>query len=104
MTDNAVKLMLGKLNKMTSNVTEQIEIINQSILNGWTGIYPLKEQSKRKEPVPKWMPKKQNDYDFDALEKELCANTIDNDPKLVAEREALQRELQEKYGKGEKIW
>lgn len=104
MTDNAVKLMIGKLNKMTSSVSEQIEIINQSILNGWTGIYPLKEQAKRKEPVPKWMPKKQNDYDFESLEKELCANTIDDDPKLVAEREALQRELQEKYGKGEKIW
>jgi hypothetical protein len=103
MTDNAVKLMLGKLNKMTSNVNEQIEIINQSILNGWTGIYPLKEQSRRKEPVPKWMPKNQNNYDFEALENELCANAIDNDPVLVAEREALQRELQEKYGKGDAV-
>lgn len=103
MTDNAVKLMLGKLNKMTSNVNEQIEIINQSILNGWTGIYPLKEQSRRKEPVPKWMPKNQNNYDFEALENELCANAIDNDPVLVAEREALQRELQEKYGKGDTV-
>jgi hypothetical protein len=42
MTDKAVNLMLGKLNKMTSNVNEQIEIINQSIVNGWTGLYPLK--------------------------------------------------------------
>jgi len=99
MTDNAVKLMLNKLNKMTTDVNEQIEIINQSILGGWTGIYPLKENNRRKEPIPKWMPKNQNDYDFDALENELCANAIDSDPALVAEREALQRELQEKYGK-----
>ena len=45
----------------------------------------------------------QNDYDFDALEKELCANAIDDDPKLVAEREALKKELQEKYGKVETV-
>ena len=72
MTDNAVKLMLGKLNKMTSNVGEQIEIINQSILGGWTGIYPLKQT--RKEPVPNWMPKKQNEYDFEELERAILSN------------------------------
>lgn len=96
MTDNAVKLMIGKLNKLTSITSEQIEIINQSIVNGWTGLYPLKEQ-KRKEPIPSWMPKNQNNYDFDAIEKKLLG--INNDPAFVAEREALQKELQEKYGK-----
>lgn len=96
MTDNAVKLMIGKLNKMTSITSEKVEIINQSIVNGWTGLYPLKEQ-KRKEPIPSWMPKNQNNYDFDAIEKKLLG--INNDPAFVAEREALQKELQEKYGK-----
>ncbi len=95
MTDNAVKLMLGKLNKMTSNVGEQIEILNQSILGGWTGIYPLKQT--RKEPIPKWMPKTQNEYDFDELEKALAPVMVDDDPKLKEEAEALKRELQEKY-------
>ena len=95
MTDNAVKLMLGKLNKMTSNVGEQIEIINQSILGGWTGIYPLKQT--RKEPTPKWMPKTQNEYDFDELEKALAPVMVADDPKLKEEAEALKRELQEKY-------
>jgi hypothetical protein len=106
MTDNAVKLMIGKLNKMTSDVNEQIEILNQSIMNGWTGLYPLKKDSTRKEVVPDWMnkPKKpgfndypQRDYDFEALEKELLS--YDFDPKFEAEREALQKELKEKYGK-----
>jgi len=91
MTDNAVKLMLGKLNKMTSNVGEQIEIINQSILGGWTGIYPLKQT--RKEPVPKWMPKKQNEYDFDELEKALAPVMVNDDPKLKEEAEALKKVL-----------
>lgn len=103
MTDNAVKLMLGKLNKMTSNVGEQIEILNQSILGGWTGIYPLKEQ--KKEITPSWLKKdhKQkhgytaNEYDFDELEKALAPVMVDDDPELIAEREALQKELQSKY-------
>lgn len=96
MTDNAVKLMLGKLNKMTSNVAEQIEIINQSILGGWTGIYPLKKQSGRKEIVPKWATKEQNNYDFDELEKALTDNapkTINNDPELMARVEALKTQI-----------
>mgnify|MGYP003299671271 CR=1 FL=1 len=96
MTDNAVKLMLGKLNKMTSNVAEQIEIINQSILGGWTGIYPLKNQSGRKEIVPKWATKEQNNYDFDELEKALTDNapkTINNDPELMARVEALKTQI-----------
>lgn len=95
MTDNAVKLMLGKLNKMTSNVGEQIEIINQSILGGWTGIYPLKQV--KKEPVPKWMPKTQNNYDFDELEKALAPVMVADDPKLKEEAEALKKVLQENY-------
>ena len=43
MTDHAVKLMIAKLNKLSSDVDEQVEIINQSILNGWQGIFPLKQ-------------------------------------------------------------
>ena len=48
MSDHAVKLMISKLRKMTSNVDEQIEIINQSIMNGWQGIFPLKGKSDHK--------------------------------------------------------
>ena len=103
MTDNAVNLMLNKLNKLTTNVNEQIEIINQSILGGWTGIYPLKEQ--KKEPTPNWLKKdhkqrygfESNNYDFDELERVLSPVMVDEDPTLVAEREALLKELQAKY-------
>lgn len=45
MTDHAVKLMLSKLNKLASSTAEQIEILNQSILNGWQGIFPLKDKT-----------------------------------------------------------
>lgn len=47
MTDHAVELLINKLNDMTSYIPEQIAIINQSIVNGWQGVFPLKnEQAK----------------------------------------------------------
>ena len=44
MTDRAVSLLITKLNGMTSYIPEQIEIINQSIMNGWQGVFPLKNE------------------------------------------------------------
>jgi hypothetical protein len=50
MTDRAVDLLINKLNGMTDSVQEQIAILNQSIMNGWTGVYELTEEKKgRKE-------------------------------------------------------
>lgn len=43
MTDRAVELMINKLDKIADLPPEQIEILNQSIMNGWTGIFPLKK-------------------------------------------------------------
>lgn len=42
MTDHAVALLINKLNSLSSYIPEQIEIINQSIVNGWQGVFPLK--------------------------------------------------------------
>ncbi|MBR5583144.1 MAG: hypothetical protein IKW21_01300 [Lachnospiraceae bacterium] len=47
MTDHAVQLMMNKLNRLSSNVDVQIEILNQSIMNGWQGIFPLKEPAQQ---------------------------------------------------------
>ena len=41
MTDRAVELMIGKLDGMTPDNNEKIRILEQSILNGWKGIFPL---------------------------------------------------------------
>ena len=44
MTHNAKCLAVRKVKKMyPGNITKQIECINQSIENGWKGIFPLKE-------------------------------------------------------------
>lgn len=41
MTDRAKELMLSKLSKMARTEQEQIAILNQSIMNGWQGVFPL---------------------------------------------------------------
>lgn len=104
MSEHAVELMIKKLQKMTPDVGKQIEIINQSILNGWQGIFPLKEEpqpkqqkkSGRKEPVPDWMKKKngfnnfeQRDYNMNDLEGKL----------LEANEKTQQKELSPEYKK-----
>ena len=71
MTDNAVKLLLGKLNKMTSDVNTQIEILNQSIVNGWTGIFPLKEDKKPQVKKNSFNNFNQRSYNFEQLESDL---------------------------------
>ena len=51
LTTRGLELMINKLRKMTSNTNEQIQILNNSIMNNWLGIFPLKEEEKQKEKV-----------------------------------------------------
>lgn len=48
MTDRAVELLVNKLQSLSSDPEQQIEILNQSIVNGWQGVFPLKIQSGNK--------------------------------------------------------
>lgn len=49
MTDRAIKLALSKLSSMSNGDTEtMIAIIEQSIMNGWQGLFPLKDESSGK--------------------------------------------------------
>ena len=67
MSDRAITLLLGKLNKMSNSVQEQIEILNQSILNGWQGIFPLKNDSSSGKKASF----QGRNYDFDELERQI---------------------------------
>lgn len=49
MTDKAVELMMGKLDGMTEDNNEKIAILQQSIVNGWKGIFPLKDEKTGKQ-------------------------------------------------------
>ena len=44
-TPYANKKIINELNKMTDDDEEKIAIINQSIINGWGGIFPVKKNS-----------------------------------------------------------
>lgn len=47
MTDRAVELLIGKLQSMTADVGKQIDILNQSIINRWQGVFPLKAERQQ---------------------------------------------------------
>ncbi len=43
LTDHALRLMFQKVDKLAKNEFEKIAIINQSIVRGWVGVFPLKD-------------------------------------------------------------
>ena len=49
MTEKAITLLKKTLNNLASTEEEQIEILNQSIENGWVGIFELKKENKKNE-------------------------------------------------------
>ena len=48
MTKRAEELILQKLKKLDNNEDIQIAILNQSIMNSWRGVFPLKKESDQK--------------------------------------------------------
>lgn len=50
MTDRAIKLFHTELNKLASDDDTKIKIVNQSILRGWTSVFPL-SKDKTNKPV-----------------------------------------------------
>ncbi len=73
MTTVALNKLLTKLDLLATSENEKIEILNTSIINGWRGIFPLKQNKNPTatktiggfnnfEPRP---------YDYDSLEKKL---------------------------------
>lgn len=51
LTEKAKELLVQNLQKLSTNSDEQIEIINQSILNGWKGVFQLKNQIRQPQRV-----------------------------------------------------
>ena len=55
MTNRALKLLLTSLDKLTDNETTKIDILNQSILNNWKGVFPLKDNMpKTSNNIPRY--------------------------------------------------
>jgi DNA replication protein DnaD len=94
MTDRAVSLLISKLNKMSSSVPEQIEIIEQSIVNGWQGVFPLSKDKETKKGS------QMRTYDIEAYNRMLNSTlpeTVSDNEELKARAEKLKKEIAEKY-------
>ncbi|HAB60889.1 MAG TPA: hypothetical protein DCE48_09325 [Lachnospiraceae bacterium] len=46
-TDHGIDLMLKKLDKLANNNDDKIEILNNSIIGGWKGIFELNKQGQK---------------------------------------------------------
>lgn len=77
MTDRAIRLAVSKLEKLASSSgefkeDEAIEILNNSIMNGWQGLFALKGTAEKKQgSTNRFNNFPQRDYDYNALEKQL---------------------------------
>jgi len=47
MTDKAEVLLINKLNKLANTEEEKIEILNNSIMNSWIGVFELKDNKPK---------------------------------------------------------
>ena len=73
MTDRAIELMINELTKMTNDPGEQIEILNQSIMNGWKGIFPLdskKDRNNNNDFLKEWVNEREGICDDSTSDKD----------------------------------
>jgi len=57
MTDKAEEMLLNKLSKLSDDVKEQITILNESTMNDWKSVYPLKDRPQNSEAPQKYISK-----------------------------------------------
>ena len=104
MTDRALRQLINKLYTLSTNKEEQLQILDNSIINNWSSLYPLKNENnnkgyKRTEVVPDWFKKENNITPLDDNDlAELEAFTDGLEP-FEVRKQALQERLRSKYGK-----
>lgn len=52
LTTRGLELMIKKLYSLSTNIDEQIQILNNSIMNNWQGIFPLKKETTKSNTKP----------------------------------------------------
>ncbi|HEX3018520.1 MAG TPA: hypothetical protein VHP31_11810 [Caproicibacter sp.] len=71
-TDRSIKMLLNKLDSLAADSQTKIAILNQSVFYNWTGVFPLKDDSKRQqEKAPEHTPT----FDIDEYERESVYDT-----------------------------
>lgn len=76
LTERALSMIIKELDRIGKSDVEKVEILNQSIVNCWQGVFELKKLTGTKPTyVPnKKEPKKdfqEREYDYDELERKL---------------------------------
>ena len=73
MTPRAIELLKNNLNKLSQDKQTQIKIINQSIMNGWKGVFPLKEDISQPKQIKynQYQQRSYSEQDMAELEKRL---------------------------------
>ena len=74
MTDHAIELLVERLDSMTSIRNEKIQILEQSMINGWKGIFPLDKSGTPNKSDPKVNKTKftnyeEREWDYEELER-----------------------------------
>lgn len=55
LTERSLQMIINRLNKISIDIADQCEMLNQSTINGWLNVYPLKkENSKTANPFLKY--------------------------------------------------
>lgn len=80
LTQRAMELLFDKLDKLADDDNTKIEILNQSIMNNWKGVFELKETKKQSKPIQQ---KKANNIDhhvanYDSQAYRNRANSAEN--------------------------
>ena len=100
MTNRALELSIDKVRKMSDNVNTQIAIVEQSISNGWQGLFPLKETAIDKSI---YVPPENDDITweriFDFWEKTLEFKPRKDKRNVEAVKELLRLDGEEKVEK-----
>lgn len=73
MTTLALKKLLNKLDTLATNDNDKIRILENSIVNGWKGVFQLKDKnnSQQKNKAQGFNNFEGRSYDYDDLEKKL---------------------------------
>lgn len=72
-TGYALKLLIERLSKFSTDPKKQVEILNQSILNGWQDVFELREDRKRQQYKPTAAPIDEGDNVIERLKKKYQA-------------------------------
>lgn len=95
LTNHAIELSFKKLNSLSNSDNEKIEIVQESITNGWIGFFPLKQNNEKTKK--RFSPVSQNtSYNIDEYLKTM--DTFDITPE---EKKELERKRNDEIKKQE---